>query len=147
MRGCSSGGELAESSVGPQVERWMMCGEVEGDMRGKRGAVLLIGPEGLIEIDVVSGQSRADVNRSDLLSVTTWLQWDYLERDIIEVFCLCFCRQCVIFEEWSWFATVLIVKNKICKQKKNTEIVLVLQNVTVIHDLCNSLTELFTPGF
>lgn len=49
----------------------MMCGEVEGDMRGKRGAALLIGPEGLIEIDVVSGQSRADVNRSDLLSVTT----------------------------------------------------------------------------
>lgn len=48
----------------------MMCGEVEGDMRGKRGAALLIGPEGMIEIDVVSGQSGAAANRSDLLSGT-----------------------------------------------------------------------------
>lgn len=39
-------------------------------MRGKRGGVVLIGPEGQIEIDVVSVQSRADVNRLDLLSVT-----------------------------------------------------------------------------
>lgn len=31
---------------------------------------MLIGPEGLIEIDAVSVQSRADVNRPDLLSVT-----------------------------------------------------------------------------
>lgn len=57
-----------ELSVGPQVDRQMMCAEVEGDMRGKRGGVVLIGPEGLIEIDVVSVQSRADVN--DLLSLT-----------------------------------------------------------------------------
>lgn len=58
-----------ESSGGPQVDRQMMCAEVEGDMRGKRG-VLLIGPEGLIKTDVVSVQSGADVNRLDLLSVT-----------------------------------------------------------------------------
>lgn len=32
---------------------------------------MLIGPEGMIEIDVVSVQSRPDVNRADLLSVTT----------------------------------------------------------------------------
>lgn len=31
---------------------------------------MLIGPGGLIEIDVVSVQSRVDVNRPDLLSVT-----------------------------------------------------------------------------
>lgn len=44
----------------------MMCAEVEGD----RGGVVLIGPKGRIEIDVVSVQSRANVNRPDLLSVT-----------------------------------------------------------------------------
>lgn len=36
----------------------------------QRGGVVLIGPEGLIEIDVMSVQSRADVNRPHLLSVT-----------------------------------------------------------------------------
>lgn len=39
----------------------MMRAEVEGDIRGI-GEVVLIGPEGLIEIHVVSVQSRADVN-------------------------------------------------------------------------------------
>lgn len=41
---------------------------------------MLIGPEGLIEMDVVSVQSRPDVNRPDLLSVMTCLQ-DYLKRE------------------------------------------------------------------
>lgn len=41
---------------------------------------MLIGPEGLIEIDVVSVQGRAHVNWSDLLSVTIRLGGGLLGR-------------------------------------------------------------------
>lgn len=45
---------------------------------------MLIGPEGLIEIDVVSVQGRAHVNWSDLLSVTIRLGGGTTWKGVIE---------------------------------------------------------------